>query len=376
MFAAMIASALILVGLAVRAQPLKLEYWSDTEISTRTKFGGEELGGLSSLSYDPTAHLFYAISDDRGDKADYRYYRLSLDFNKDRSVNAVPKSFQFLKSKGGAAFAAGELDLEGMAPLGHGRWVLSSEGDNRPRPRIMPRLLLVGENGQALKDFELPNSLLPERSDVQTKGIRNNSGGEGLSVTPDGKTLFLAIENSLVQDGEEAQFNKGTRTRILQYDVKGDELVLRAEYAYPLEGIVTTRTDAVMAINGVSEILALSDTELLLIERGGTISKTGTFTAQCRIFQVNLAGATNFKGQMKMPVANLRLATKELLINFDTIKDKFKSRKIIDNFEGFAFGPKLPGGQRSLVVVSDNNFSKKQTTMFVVFAVDDGMIKK
>ncbi len=42
----------------------------------------------------------------------------------------------------------------------------------------------------------------------------------------------------------------------------------------------------------------------------------------------------------------------------------------IDNIEGMTFGPTLPDGRQTLVIVSDNNFSAGQFTQFIVLAVD------
>ena len=42
----------------------------------------------------------------------------------------------------------------------------------------------------------------------------------------------------------------------------------------------------------------------------------------------------------------------------------------IDNIEGMTFGPPLPDGRQTLVVVSDNNFNLGQFTQFIVLAVD------
>jgi len=41
----------------------------------------------------------------------------------------------------------------------------------------------------------------------------------------------------------------------------------------------------------------------------------------------------------------------------------------LDNIEGMAFGPDLPDGRRSLLLVSDNNFSPAAFTQFLLFAV-------
>ena len=44
----------------------------------------------------------------------------------------------------------------------------------------------------------------------------------------------------------------------------------------------------------------------------------------------------------------------------------------IDNIEGMTFGPTLPDGRMTLVIVSDNNFGAGKFTQFIVLAVDIG----
>ncbi len=43
----------------------------------------------------------------------------------------------------------------------------------------------------------------------------------------------------------------------------------------------------------------------------------------------------------------------------------------IDNLEGMSFGKELSDGRRSLLFVSDNNFSKSQETQFWLFSVSE-----
>lgn len=40
----------------------------------------------------------------------------------------------------------------------------------------------------------------------------------------------------------------------------------------------------------------------------------------------------------------------------------------VDNVEGITLGPRLPDGRRSVLLVSDDNFSSTQTTQFLAFA--------
>jgi hypothetical protein len=41
-----------------------------------------------------------------------------------------------------------------------------------------------------------------------------------------------------------------------------------------------------------------------------------------------------------------------------------------DNLEGMTFGPRLPDGRPTLIMVSDNNFNAFQTTQFIALALE------
>jgi len=60
---------------------------------------------------------------------------------------------------------------------------------------------------------------------------------------------------------------------------------------------------------------------------------------------------------------------KTLLLNFDSLNlaggSSLGLPAGLDNVEGMTFGPKLPNGQQSLILVSDNNFSATQFTQFI-----------
>ena len=54
---------------------------------------------------------------------------------------------------------------------------------------------------------------------------------------------------------------------------------------------------------------------------------------------------------------------KRVLLNLDDLEID------LDNLEGLAFGPKLPDGSQTLLLVSDDNFSDLQITQFLLFKV-------
>jgi len=66
--------------------------------------------------------------------------------------------------------------------------------------------------------------------------------------------------------------------------------------------------------------------------------------------------------------ASVSVMRKRLIIDFESIASNLQNRRI-DNVEGMCFGPKLPNGNLTLVVVSDDNFNPSQVTQFIAFEV-------
>jgi hypothetical protein len=57
---------------------------------------------------------------------------------------------------------------------------------------------------------------------------------------------------------------------------------------------------------------------------------------------------------------------KRLVLDLDDVVSRFEvGQQSLDNFEGMALGPKLPSGEQSLLLVTDDNFSAAQRTVFV-----------
>ncbi|MGH3048168.1 MAG: esterase-like activity of phytase family protein, partial [Gaiellaceae bacterium] len=118
------------------------------------------------------------------------------------------------------------------------------------------------------------------------------------------------------------------------------------------------------AVNGLVELLPLNNQFLLSMERSFSVGAPGTGNT-IKLYIVALPGATNVNGLHSLAGAHERVrpARKTLLLDLDALGIP------LDNVEGMAFGPDLPDGRRSLLLVSDNNFSPIQFTQFLLFAV-------
>ena len=103
------------------------------------------------------------------------------------------------------------------------------------------------------------------------------------------------------------------------------------------------------------------------MERSFSVGAPGTGNS-IRLYRVALAGADDVNGVASLAGAldSIDPAAKTLLLDLDTLGIP------LDNVEAMAFGPDLPDGRRSLILVGDNNFAPAQFTQFLLFAVSPG----
>lgn len=348
------------------AWALKLTYVGETAIANATKFEGTVIGGLSGLAFHEGK--LFALSDDRGKFNDERFYEFQLAIDKSK-VTLTPTAVHFIKDlpKTSSGKKPG-LDPEGLARLPDGSFLISSEGTNDAKPRVMPRIFHVSATGKWMADLPIPSKYLPEEVGQQTKGIQNNLAFEGLTALPDGKTAFAGIEKALQQDVVISEEDKGDYIRVLKY-TRGEEFKVAAEYAYQIDALALN-DDPKEFFRGVSEILAVSDSKLLVLERGAKISAKKLWTSTVGIYLADFGKATDVSAMEKLDLKKITPATKIKLIDFEKDLAKLRPGKSVDNFEAVAWGPTLPDGRRTLLIMSDDNFSKKQTTELLVFAVE------
>ncbi len=365
-----ILGTLILVLAGSSAQAMRLEYFGETSIPTGTKFEKTTIGGLSAITWQN--NTLYALSDDKGRAGDPRFYEFDLKIAKVNAKNEVtltPKAFHFVTGLPKEGERKALLDPEGLVRLPNRDLLISSEGSNDAKPRAMPRVFRVSPTGEWKSDFPIPSKYLPEATGQQTKGIQNNLAFEGLTSVADGKFVFTSTEACLSQDiisGKEAD---GDVIRILKFEDKGPVGYKPiTEFTYHIDAFKDNQKGREI-MRGVSEILALSETKMLVLERGVRIVGKG-WAQTVAIYLADLSKATNTLEIDKLQGAKYQVAEKVKLIDFETDLNKERPGKTIQNFEGLAWGPTLPDGRRSLLVIVDNNFSKYELTEFVVFAVE------
>lgn len=346
-----------------------VEFLGEVVVPTGTVFDGTEIGGLSSITYDPARGVYYTLSDDQGNRPTgdpVRYYSVAIDLSDgtldtgDVEFLAATQLFEERK----VPFAPGGLDPEGFALGSEGFIFMSSEGNIFANPIIDPFIRRYNHNGRATADFPIPDHYIPNGVD---HGVRFNLSFESLNVTPDGRHLITAGEGALFQDGPASTFTNGSLARILVYDLPSRTPAW--EYVY--EVAPWAEPSAIFGVNGIVEVLPIDNAgTMLVMERsfsvGGVLGGgTGNVVV---INEASTEGATDvldidalYDGGSPIPLTPL---AQRQVFAFDDLGIP------IDNIEGMTFGPDLSDGRRSLVIVSDNNFSPAQFTQFIVLALD------
>ncbi|NEQ73560.1 MAG: esterase-like activity of phytase family protein [Okeania sp. SIO2C9] len=346
----------IVVKSITQATIPKITFLGQVNFPTRLEFKNTEFGGLSAITYNPEKQIYYAISDDRSSKAPARFYTLKIDLEPDKisEETVTITDVTTLLNKTSKPFPALSIDSEGIAFTGETLFI-SSEGDRERQ--IQPFIREFSLTGKQLRNLPIPEKFFIQSN----SGIRNNLALESLTITPSQKYIFTATENALVQDGEEATFSMGSYCRIIRYDLaKGQP---ETEFLYITEPIATNSNNlGGFSTNGLVDLLALDDTHLLSLERSFSLG-TGNVI---KLFQIDLSDADNIQkiDGLNNQITDISPVQKKLLLDFSTLEI------VLDNIEGITFGPKLADGQRSLILVSDNNFNPLQITQILIFSTN------
>jgi len=181
----------------------------------------------------------------------------------------------------------------------YGPYIYRFSADGKLRSATRPPAAFIPQRNGAdsfASNNPGPGQPIPAPVDPVT-GRQNNQGLEGLSLAPDGKTLFALLQSAARQDGgtgsaSTTRFN----TRLLAYDITGDTPALKGEYVLQLP---TTKTAAgATLVCAQSEILAINNTQFLVLARDAGFGHTYPIaTATYRnILVYDITGATNIAG--------------------------------------------------------------------------------
>jgi hypothetical protein len=363
--------ALLAPGWAT-AQEQPLRFLGEFDIPDQSvQVEGTMVGGLSGLTYDARRGVYYVISDDRGDFAPPRFYTVGIDVGLTGIRDVQFLGVTFLDSDadtpGIQPYDLNEADPEEILLLPDDTLLVSSERDRTGRPWIRHFAL----DGSLLGELPLPEMFLPASAPdpqgrmVQTRGVRNNLGFEGVTLAPDEDALYIVNEEALAQDGPIATTSAGTMDRLLRLGSDGTTFRPGRQVAYRTEKIFATpEPPDQFADNGVSALLwirgLLPQYDFLSMERS-FVTGVGT---DVNIYGLRVADADDVSSVASLASFAGRTVDKTLLVNVGSLGIA------ADNLEGLALGPRLPDGHTALLVISDDNFSETQLNQFLLFEVE------
>lgn len=330
--------------------PSELEFLGKVELAHGLLFDDTTVGGLSGISYDAADDHYFVISDDRAAKAPARFYTVRITLSDTNLSRVELLATTPLLDPDGKPFAplsetAAPPDPEGIAFDPRRRQLYwSSEGERTDRLRLDPWVRTAGLDGTFRGEFTLPDDLHMTARDA---GPRQNHALEGLTLTPDGDALWAGMEGPVFQDDELPTAADGASTRITRLDP--DTGATTGQYLYPLDAVSAGEGGD----NGLSDLVALDGDTFLTVERG-----FGTHVS-ARLYRAELAGADDVLGRAAAGAAPM---TKTLVADLSKMHP-------VDNVEGITLGPKLADGRQSVIMVTDDNFSSKQVTQFLAFAL-------
>jgi len=326
-------------------------------------------GGISGIDFDPRSGRWWLLSDDRSEHAPARFYEATI------AAGAPPQllAVHTLRRADGEAFARfasadGEpADGEALRadPCGELLWWASEADPPRGFPAAIHRSTRDGRHAGALT---LPPSLEPAPSLRQPPhGPRPNRAIEGLAFVPDGSALWIALEAPPLQDGALPTRETGALLRFTRRARDG----LAQQYANPLEPLPREgRGGRQRADNGVSDILAVDADTLLVVERAGHEIDDGVFAFVVRLYIAEVAAADDVAAWRTLAGRTPVPMRKRLLLELAEAASAL-GLAAIDNIEAAAWGPRLPDGRATLLLVSDDNFSPRQATQWLWFAVTE-----
>ncbi|MCK8141974.1 esterase-like activity of phytase family protein [Flavobacterium sp. I-SCBP12n] len=347
----------------------ELKFINSIEIPFNQEFNNTKIGGLSGIDYDKKKDLYYIICDERAQENLSRFYTAKINIA-DNQLKAI--SFQetnTLKNEQGSTFGNWTTSPETSADPEDIRYnpknnslVWTSEGARvvTADKTILqnPSITFMDLKGNFKEELKLPSNLEMQK---ESKGPRNNGTLESITFDQNYKTLYTCVEEPLFEDGNQASTSKGGLIRFYEFDIKTQKNT--AQYGYQLEAIANEpNPKGAFAVNGVAAIQFYKKNQFLVLERSYS---TGTQPCTIKVFLCDFKKATDVKNHESLQNQKIELISKKLILNMDDLGI------YTDNIEGLTFGPKLTNGNRSLIFISDNNFSETQKTQVLLFEVKE-----
>ena len=309
-------------------------------------------GSISGLAPDAATQQWIGVIDDREHS---RVVWLQVTY--DKTLAVTPTRMQELRAGPGVdPRTVTDADLEAIVALPGGGFMLSEEGHvvDDTNDVWQPVLLQMNGDGVVTRVINYPKEF--QISSDHNSGLRENQGFEGLAITPGGR-LIAGLEQPLLPDPV-TSFDRPGSGRLIEFVPSGSSYKPGRQWRYMIsptprvEGFDDTCTDGE---NGLVELLALSETTLISMERSCQQTKDRQFTANTvMLFSVELKAGE---------------AHKRALLDFKDLQPRLSPLlPRLENFEAMTFGP-IINGMKTILIASDDNFRATQKTSFLLLGM-------
>ncbi|MDL4818332.1 esterase-like activity of phytase family protein [Actinomadura opuntiae] len=241
------------------------------------------------------------------------------------------------------AYNADGIDSEGLVRTKDGEfWVAEEYGPSLlhldRRGRVVERYVPQGWAGRPGYPVK---AVLPSILNKRTE----NRGFEGLTVSPDGKSLYVAVQSPL-SNPDKGAYKKSRIARVFRFDLRKGRMA--GEYAYRFEDVCSFDPSECgdQKEMKISALTALNDHELLVDERTDNVA---------RLYRVDLRGATDLLGtrwdaaatapSLEQSDSGLAPLPKTPAVDLGTVAG------LPGKIEGVALADR-----RTLAVINDNDF--------------------
>lgn len=321
---------------------------------------------VAAGNYSGIAHLhddIYAVVSDKSDSALYFNFRIL--------VNPKTGELEQVENLGFTERTDGTLN-DGKF------WQGQEKGfDHEAIVKVSDSTLVIASEGYCrLKEYPvLPTSANAPKISYQqnlwpSSDFYPNYNFESLAFDSVRQYLWTIPESTLRKDGQPATPQNGlaNRLRLMRYDWgKMKETRNKEEYseqvsskknsrymttyAYQMDQ-PSTHKKADIYVMGVSELCALPDGQLLVLEREAFIPKIkiGAF-CKCKLYLINPLNSEEFALKEKFS-SDTPFLKKRLLAEWKT--GLSLSKRSFANYEGMCLGPKLEDGSQVVILLSDS----------------------
>lgn len=325
---------------------------------------------VAAGNYSGIAHLYddiYAVVSDKSDSALYFNFRIQ--------VNPKTGELEQVENLGFTERTDGTLN-DGKPWLG-----LEKGFDHEAIVKVSDSTLVIASEGYCrLKEYPV----LPTSADAAKVGYPQNLwesrwpssdfypnyNFESLAFDSVRQYLWTIPESTLRKDGQPATPQNGlaNQLRLMRYDwgkIKEDsnkeecseqesskkDFRYMMTYAYQMDQ-PSTHKKADIYVMGVSELCALPDGQLLVLEREAFIPKIkiGAF-CKCKLYLINPLNSEEISMKEKFS-ADTPFLKKRLLAEWKT--GLSLSKRSFANYEGMCLGPKLEDGSLVVILLSDS----------------------